>query len=371
MDSKKIVCIGDSAVGKTTLLKGFFTNMDLEMYRPTMSVELSTLEIPTLGISFNVWDFSGQQYLREFQVKHFADAAGAIIIFDLSRRDTFYSVREWLKQLWGIAGIIPTILIGNKGDMRSTALSEIMVSEEEGKKFATYLSKQTGKEVPYIEISALHRINVNAIFNELGRILSAPAVITAAETMSVLDKSVKTVIDDEKAAGVRLDSEIVELSKKIYDSLETEGKEKDNRLIDVISLGIKSNIDEELLFTIASIMINNKDALDRFSSFNGALQEDIFTVVKKDPTWQKERMFNYFLSWKSVEKKIMDTNLVTPVEVSSMATIIVNYLMVYPEALITLEGLNDKQMSEVVMLLKEDPGAVSRLYLELYNISQK
>jgi len=345
--------------------------MDLEMYRPTMSVELSTLEIPNLGISFTVWDFAGQQYLREFQVKHFNDAAGAIIIFDLSRRDTFYSVREWLKQLWSIAGIVPTILVGNKGDLRDTALSEIMVSEEEGKKFATYLSKQTGRDVPYIEISALHRTNVNTIFNELGRILSAPAMISAAGSMDVLDKSVRTVIEDEEAAAMQKESEIVEKAKKIFDSIDSAGKEKDNRVLDIITLGLKLRIDEELLDNIANIMIKNKDTLDRFSSFNRELQEDILTVIKKDPTWHKEKMFNYFLSWKSVEKKIKDTNLVTPVEISSMATIIVNYLMVYPEALKTLEGLNDRQMSEVIMLLKEDPGAVSRLYLELYNISQK
>ncbi|MHA1448306.1 MAG: Rab family GTPase, partial [Candidatus Hodarchaeales archaeon] len=142
MNQLKIVCIGAAAVGKTTLLN-YIANptMDKKEYKPTQAIEVLDIELPSYGVSFRAWDFSGQEYLREYQSLHFKGADGAIIVFDLMRKDTLDVLIDWIRQLLRVTGPIPMVLVGNKIDLRETAVKELMVTSEEGNSFASELSK--------------------------------------------------------------------------------------------------------------------------------------------------------------------------------------------------------------------------------------
>ncbi|MHA2298627.1 MAG: GTP-binding protein [Candidatus Hodarchaeales archaeon] len=370
MKERKIVCIGDSAVGKTTLLKGFFESKKLEPYKPTIAVERTTLEINSLGIRFQVWDFSGQRYLRDFQVEHFRGADGAIVMFDLSRRDTFYSLRDWLKHTWKVVGIIPTLLVGNKGDLRETALAEIMVSHEEAEKFADYLSKQTGREIPYIEISAVLKANVNQIFTELGRLLYSGEMVIVGSSMDALDKSVKAAVDEEIAREEKITNETIQqLVNKVKNQLQD--LPFDERLADFAKKILVKGFDEALVEKLLMIIAKSKDSIDRFFSFTDQLQNDVLTVLKRDPTWQQEKMFHYLLNYKAIEAKIKKDDLVPEQEVSHFTTLITNSLMIYPEALSTLEKFKSNQWNKLIAMIREYPQIIPKLYLEIYKMKSR
>ncbi|MFW9994110.1 MAG: GTP-binding protein, partial [Candidatus Odinarchaeota archaeon] len=233
MYNYKIVCIGSAAVGKTTLIRNI-TNPAAasENYEPTLAVEVTDVELPELEITFRTWDFSGQEYLREIQMSHIKGADGAVLVFDLVRRDTLIDLTNWITRLLRTVGAVPMILVGNKVDLRETAVKDIMVTEEEGKELAKELSKQIGFQVPYIEVSATLKVNVNRIFIELSRFLGSPNLVNLASSMM----SEKDDIDKEEALTRARDFLAEMVAVKTHTLIEE--KEKFESIIELIPDGI-------------------------------------------------------------------------------------------------------------------------------------
>lgn len=141
----KLVCIGDSGTGKSSLTvrlcEGRFNNT----HDVTIGVEFGSTIVPVgppanakLGISapngeaegakrsspeqkkmkLSLWDTAGQETYKSVTRSYFRGASGALLVFDISRRSTFQSVTGWLNDLKQIAeeGIV-VILVGNKADL--------------------------------------------------------------------------------------------------------------------------------------------------------------------------------------------------------------------------------------------------------------
>lgn len=97
----KIVVIGDSAVGKSNLLSRFARDeFDLHS-KATIGVEFQTqvMEIDGKEIKAQVWDTAGQERFRAVTSAYYRGAVGALIVYDISRRTTFDSVKRWLDEL--------------------------------------------------------------------------------------------------------------------------------------------------------------------------------------------------------------------------------------------------------------------------------
>lgn len=97
----KIVVIGDSAVGKSNLLSRFARDeFDLHS-KATIGVEFQTqvLEIDGKEIKAQVWDTAGQERFRAVTSAYYRGAVGALIVYDISRRTTFESIKRWLDEL--------------------------------------------------------------------------------------------------------------------------------------------------------------------------------------------------------------------------------------------------------------------------------
>ena len=97
----KIVVIGDSAVGKSNLLSRFTRDEFDHNSKATIGVEFQTqvLEVDGKEVKAQVWDTAGQERFRAVTSAYYRGAVGALVVYDITRRTTFDSVKRWLDEL--------------------------------------------------------------------------------------------------------------------------------------------------------------------------------------------------------------------------------------------------------------------------------
>ncbi|RKP31851.1 ras-domain-containing protein [Metschnikowia bicuspidata] len=156
----KIVLIGDSGVGKSNLLSRFTRDeFNLES-KSTIGVEFATrtLEIDGKRVKAQIWDTAGQERYRAITSAYYRGAVGALIVYDISKTESYESVSRWLKELKGHADANIVIeLVGNKSDLDHLRA----VPTEEAKSFANENS------LLFTEASALSSDNVDLSFHLL------------------------------------------------------------------------------------------------------------------------------------------------------------------------------------------------------------
>lgn len=123
---KKVVLLGDSAVGKTSLMNRFIQNAFSDSYISTVGAKVSkkvvniSLANTDYSVSFMLWDIIGSEGYKSTQSRHIAGLNGAILVADLSRPETVKKLEEyWIPLLRDTAaGIMPPVLyVGNKMDL--------------------------------------------------------------------------------------------------------------------------------------------------------------------------------------------------------------------------------------------------------------
>lgn len=101
-------------------------------------------------MKLSLWDTAGQETYKSVTRSYFRGASGALLVFDLSRRQTFQHVTDWLNDLRQIAEPdIVVVLVGNKADLTQTAENKREVTKEEAEEWA----KKNGV-MEYVETSA-------------------------------------------------------------------------------------------------------------------------------------------------------------------------------------------------------------------------
>ncbi|KAF6158686.1 hypothetical protein GIB67_040200 [Kingdonia uniflora] len=191
----KIVLIGDSAVGKSQLLARFARNEFSLDSKATIGVEFQTrtLAIDHKTIKAQIWDTAGQERYRAVTSAYYRGAVGALLVYDITKRQSFDHVARWLEELRGHADKnIVIMLIGNKSDLGTLRT----VPTEDAKEFAQRES------LFFMETSALESINVESAFltvlTEIYRIISKKALTANDETesggSSALLKGTKIVV---------------------------------------------------------------------------------------------------------------------------------------------------------------------------------
>lgn len=97
----KIVLIGDSAVGKSNLLARFARDEFYPNSKSTIGVEFQTQKMNISGkeVKAQIWDTAGQERFRAVTSAYYRGAVGALVVYDISRRQTFESVGRWLNEL--------------------------------------------------------------------------------------------------------------------------------------------------------------------------------------------------------------------------------------------------------------------------------
>jgi len=167
--------IGEGAVGKTSIAKRYLKGEFTHEYKQTLGVDIfsksTKIDIGqrTIRIQWIIWDLAGQPKYKDVRKTFYKGAKGGILVFDVSRKETYEAAMNWANEFIINSGRHPIVLVGNKIDLREKYPD--CVTREEGEKLAKILSKMLGYEVPYVESSALKNINIDEIFNTLGRLI--------------------------------------------------------------------------------------------------------------------------------------------------------------------------------------------------------
>lgn len=160
----KITILGDSAVGKTSLINQFVEGSFEEDYKPTLGANIVRKDVniddTNLKVRLIMWDLAGQEKYNVIRSMYFQGCVGALVVYDITRHQTFDNVEsKWLKDFKKyVKKEGAYILIGNKIDLEDRRL----VTEEEGKSLAKKI-----QATDFIETSAKFGENVEKAFKNL------------------------------------------------------------------------------------------------------------------------------------------------------------------------------------------------------------
>ncbi|KAI3444373.1 hypothetical protein Pfo_001038 [Paulownia fortunei] len=156
----KVVVIGDSAVGKTQLLSRFAKNEFCLDSKSTIGVEFQTrtVNIKSKVIKAQIWDTAGQERYRAVTSAYYRGALGAMLVYDVTKRQSFDHVARWVEELRAHAdNSIVIMLVGNKADLVDLRT----VPTEDAVEFAE------NQGLYFFETSALSGDNVETAFFKL------------------------------------------------------------------------------------------------------------------------------------------------------------------------------------------------------------
>lgn len=115
--SVKILLLGDGAVGKTSLVRRFVEQEFDESYKMTIGVNVKKKEMENLGLTMMIWDIYGQNINKDLHSTNYSGADAAMLVYDLTRYDTFKSLEDWIDEVFSVLGNIPLVILGNKNDL--------------------------------------------------------------------------------------------------------------------------------------------------------------------------------------------------------------------------------------------------------------
>eukprot|EP00750_Incisomonas_marina_P021166 INCI4193.1.p2 GENE.INCI4193.1~~INCI4193.1.p2 ORF type:complete len:222 (-),score=50.10 INCI4193.1:2905-3570(-) len=154
----KVLMVGDSGVGKTSLLLRYAQDAFNESYITTIGIDFKTkyLDVGDKRVKLQIWDTAGQERFRTITTSYFRGAQGILLCYDVGDRNSFNSIGSWLEQINSHADEqVCVIICGTKCEI------EREVTEEQGQA----LADQHGYK--FIECSARENINVDAAFEAI------------------------------------------------------------------------------------------------------------------------------------------------------------------------------------------------------------
>jgi len=159
----KLLIIGDSGVGKSSLLVRFADNHFSGNYITTIGVDfkIRTIEIQGERVKLQIWDTAGQERFRTITSTYYRGTHGVIVVYDVTSGESFANVKRWLHEIDQNCDVVNRILVGNKNDDPDRKV----VLTEDARRFAD----QMGIEL--FETSAKDNINVEEMFRAVTKLV--------------------------------------------------------------------------------------------------------------------------------------------------------------------------------------------------------
>ena len=155
----KLILIGSSGVGKTSILQRYIQKIFNDDYTCTIGVDffMKSMKIDDKLIKLQLWDTAGTEKFKSITTGYYRGANAAFIVFDLTSRQSFESVSEWIENYYKYSN--PdyerhVILIGNKSDLKN----ERIITEDEIDDFVKL------NKIKYFETSAKNGENIDECF---------------------------------------------------------------------------------------------------------------------------------------------------------------------------------------------------------------
>lgn len=192
VEEYKIILIGDSTVGKTSIINRLSENSFSETHITTIGVDFcyKDVEVDGTPIRLQVWDTAGQERFRAIAKSFYRGAHGVIVVYAIDNLGSFQNVRNWIADIDNNVksdepGASPVVkyIVGNKADLADVRC----VEEKRGMSEAeTFNSK-------FMETSAKSSLNIDRLFNEIAKDIKKVAA-------SPIQKSSGPDLDDTKSA---------------------------------------------------------------------------------------------------------------------------------------------------------------------------
>ena len=131
----KLIFLGDQSVGKSCILNRFLNDTFIEDYQATIGLDFQSknVQIDNQDIHLLLYDTAGQEKFRSLIPMYTRDANIILLVYDISNRDSFTNLSQWLKDLTNVnMEEVILCIVGNKIDLNDKRA----VNTEEGKKFA-------------------------------------------------------------------------------------------------------------------------------------------------------------------------------------------------------------------------------------------
>eukprot|EP00357_Protocruzia_adherens_P019983 CAMPEP_0115021328 /NCGR_PEP_ID=MMETSP0216-20121206/30817_1 /TAXON_ID=223996 /ORGANISM="Protocruzia adherens, Strain Boccale" /LENGTH=204 /DNA_ID=CAMNT_0002393655 /DNA_START=44 /DNA_END=658 /DNA_ORIENTATION=- len=158
----KLVLIGDSAVGKSSILIRFADDTFSENYLNTIGVDFRfrTLGLDAKNVKLQIWDTAGQERFRTLTSTYYKGADGAILVYDCTNRESYNNIADWISEIRKHAGDeINILLIGNKSDLEE----EMEVTPDEAEVFASE------HNIKFMSASAKTAFQITEAFETMAR----------------------------------------------------------------------------------------------------------------------------------------------------------------------------------------------------------
>ncbi|KAL7744813.1 hypothetical protein ACLKA6_007107 [Drosophila palustris] len=157
----KLLIIGDSGVGKSSLLIRFSDDTFSGSYITTIGVDfkIRTVMIEGLRVKLQIWDTAGQERFRTITSTYYRGTHGVIIVYDVTNGDSFANVRRWLEEIQNNCDVVNKVLVGNKNDDPDRKV----VITEDAERFARQM------DIQLFETSAKDNLNVEDMFLSITR----------------------------------------------------------------------------------------------------------------------------------------------------------------------------------------------------------
>ncbi|CAK74708.1 unnamed protein product (macronuclear) [Paramecium tetraurelia] len=158
----KYIIVGDTSVGKSCILLNYTEKKFNEDHETTIGVEFGSqlLKMNDRTIKIQIWDTAGQESFRSITRSYYKGSIGVVLVFDLTKKDTYYNVMKWHNEILDCTHeFVEISLVGNKLDLES----ERQVSSKEALEYA-----QSNK-MNYLETSAKTGQNVDKVFEDIAQ----------------------------------------------------------------------------------------------------------------------------------------------------------------------------------------------------------
>ncbi|EAW71118.1 RAB17, member RAS oncogene family [Homo sapiens] len=158
----KLVLLGSGSVGKSSLALRYVKN-DFKSILPTVGCAFFTkvVDVGATSLKLEIWDTAGQEKYHSVCHLYFRGANAALLVYDITRKDSFLKAQQWLKDLEEELhpGEVLVMLVGNKTDLSQ----EREVTFQEGKEFAD------SQKLLFMETSAKLNHQVSEVFNTVAQ----------------------------------------------------------------------------------------------------------------------------------------------------------------------------------------------------------
>ena len=188
----KILVIGDSSVGKTSLLLKYIDDYFSETQISTIGVEYKekVITLNNRKIGLQIWDTSGQERFRSITQNFYRGADGILFVFDVTNKESFDNIKMWLNEPQVVELNSQKILVGNKIDLEEQRVISKEKMEDLGAKNNNLVSFET---------SAKTGENVEKVFTKIAELILANKSEDEIKELYSKDKQNLSIVSEESS----------------------------------------------------------------------------------------------------------------------------------------------------------------------------